>query len=244
MSTPVVMPQMGESIAEGTIVRWIKKVGDSRRSRRAAVRDLDRQGRRRDPVAGGRHAARDHGQGRRDRPGQQRRRDDRRSGRSRARPRRAAAAAATAPCGGKTAAPTPQADGTTSRRHARTAAPAPARSRRLHRALAAAAAPRSCRSRPARSRRPAPPAGPRRSCAASRRNTASTSARSPASGIGGRVTKHDILAIIETRRCRRTALAACRTRARCTAPAAPRAHAAALRPTHLVPRPTASSRCR
>jgi pyruvate dehydrogenase E2 component (dihydrolipoyllysine-residue acetyltransferase) len=29
MSTNVVMPQMGESIAEGTIVRWIKKVGDS-----------------------------------------------------------------------------------------------------------------------------------------------------------------------------------------------------------------------
>ena len=29
MSTPVVMPQMGESITEGTIVRWIKKVGDS-----------------------------------------------------------------------------------------------------------------------------------------------------------------------------------------------------------------------
>jgi pyruvate dehydrogenase E2 component (dihydrolipoamide acetyltransferase) len=29
MSTPVVMPQMGESIAEGTIVRWIKKIGDS-----------------------------------------------------------------------------------------------------------------------------------------------------------------------------------------------------------------------
>jgi len=27
--TDVVMPQMGESIAEGTIVRWIKKVGDS-----------------------------------------------------------------------------------------------------------------------------------------------------------------------------------------------------------------------
>src|SRR5262249_59594202 len=26
--TDVVMPQMGESIAEGTIVRWIKKVGD------------------------------------------------------------------------------------------------------------------------------------------------------------------------------------------------------------------------
>src|SRR5688572_1480219 len=27
--TNVVMPQMGESIAEGTIVRWIKKVGDA-----------------------------------------------------------------------------------------------------------------------------------------------------------------------------------------------------------------------
>ena len=29
MSTPVVMPQMGESIAEGTIVRWFKHVGDT-----------------------------------------------------------------------------------------------------------------------------------------------------------------------------------------------------------------------
>src|SRR3954467_8936901 len=28
MATDVVMPQMGESIAEGTIVRWIKKGGD------------------------------------------------------------------------------------------------------------------------------------------------------------------------------------------------------------------------
>jgi pyruvate dehydrogenase E2 component (dihydrolipoamide acetyltransferase) len=28
MPTPVLMPQMGESIAEGTIVRWIKKIGD------------------------------------------------------------------------------------------------------------------------------------------------------------------------------------------------------------------------
>ncbi len=29
MSTDVVMPQMGESIAEGTVVRWIKRVGDA-----------------------------------------------------------------------------------------------------------------------------------------------------------------------------------------------------------------------
>ena len=28
MSTDVVMPQMGESIAEGTVVRWMKKIGD------------------------------------------------------------------------------------------------------------------------------------------------------------------------------------------------------------------------
>ena len=28
MATDVVMPQMGESVAEGTVVRWIKKVGD------------------------------------------------------------------------------------------------------------------------------------------------------------------------------------------------------------------------
>src|SRR2546428_14156887 len=28
MSADVVMPQMGESIAEGTVVRWIKQVGD------------------------------------------------------------------------------------------------------------------------------------------------------------------------------------------------------------------------
>ena len=29
MAVDIVMPQMGESIAEGTIVRWIKKVGDA-----------------------------------------------------------------------------------------------------------------------------------------------------------------------------------------------------------------------
>src|SRR5258708_4291883 len=29
MATDVVMPQMGESIAEGTVVRWLKKVGEA-----------------------------------------------------------------------------------------------------------------------------------------------------------------------------------------------------------------------
>src|ERR1700730_13509405 len=29
MATEVIMPQMGESIAEGTITKWMKKVGDT-----------------------------------------------------------------------------------------------------------------------------------------------------------------------------------------------------------------------
>ena len=29
MNVPIVMPQMGQSMAEGTIVRWRKKVGDA-----------------------------------------------------------------------------------------------------------------------------------------------------------------------------------------------------------------------
>src|SRR5690606_23557663 len=29
MPTPVVMPQMGESVTEGTVVRWIRQVGDA-----------------------------------------------------------------------------------------------------------------------------------------------------------------------------------------------------------------------
>ena len=28
MSTKVIMPQMGESIVEGTITKWLKKIGD------------------------------------------------------------------------------------------------------------------------------------------------------------------------------------------------------------------------
>ena len=74
MPTPVVMPQMGESIAEGTIVRWIKKVGD------AVDRDeplfeistdkVDAE----IPVAGGGRPDRDQGARRRDRRRQQRRR--------------------------------------------------------------------------------------------------------------------------------------------------------------------------
>jgi len=43
MATDVVMPQMGESIAEGTIVRWMKKVGDTVDRDEPAVRDFHRQ---------------------------------------------------------------------------------------------------------------------------------------------------------------------------------------------------------
>ena len=48
----VQMPALGESVTEGTVTRWLKHEGDTRRGRRAAARGLDRQGRHRDPVAG------------------------------------------------------------------------------------------------------------------------------------------------------------------------------------------------
>ena len=41
----VTMPQLGETVTEGTITRWFKQVGEHDRGRRAAVRGLDRQGR-------------------------------------------------------------------------------------------------------------------------------------------------------------------------------------------------------
>ena len=37
MATDVVMPQMGESIFEGTITKWLKKPGDKSRAGRAAL---------------------------------------------------------------------------------------------------------------------------------------------------------------------------------------------------------------
>ena len=45
------MPQMGETVTEGTITRWLKAPGRPGRGGRAALRDLDRQGRLRDPVS-------------------------------------------------------------------------------------------------------------------------------------------------------------------------------------------------
>ncbi len=59
MRVDVVMPQMGESIAEGTITRWMQAGRRARLARRADLRDLDRQGGRRDPLARRGNARRD-----------------------------------------------------------------------------------------------------------------------------------------------------------------------------------------
>ena len=52
----VVMPQMGVSVSEGTITKWLKQEGEHDRGRRAAARDLDRQDRHRGAEPGVGHA--------------------------------------------------------------------------------------------------------------------------------------------------------------------------------------------
>src|ERR1035438_1112883 len=47
--TDVVMPQMGESIVEGTITKWLKKIGDKVEKDEPLFENRHRQGRRRDP---------------------------------------------------------------------------------------------------------------------------------------------------------------------------------------------------
>ena len=46
----VTMPQLGETVTEGTIVRWLKQAGDDGGRRRRAVRGVHRQGRHRGAV--------------------------------------------------------------------------------------------------------------------------------------------------------------------------------------------------
>ena len=67
--TSIQMPQLGETIVEGTILKWLKREGRRGRSRRAAVRDLDGQGRHRGALARGGHGDEDPGRRRRDRSG-------------------------------------------------------------------------------------------------------------------------------------------------------------------------------
>ena len=43
MAVDVIMPQMGESIFEGTITKWLKKARRQNRARRTAVRNFDGQ---------------------------------------------------------------------------------------------------------------------------------------------------------------------------------------------------------
>ena len=73
----VTMPQLGESVAEGTIGKWLKKIGDDVALGRAAARGHHRQGQRRGPVAVCRHPARDPGRGGADGPVRGRDRGDR-----------------------------------------------------------------------------------------------------------------------------------------------------------------------
>ena len=181
MPTHVVMPQMGESIAEGTIVRWIKKVGDAvDRDEPLFEISTDKvDAEIPSPAAG--VLAEIRAQGRRDGPGQQRRRGHRRGRRGR---RAGAAPAAAAP-----------------RRAAGAAAPGDCRSgrRRPRRRSRRRCRPRSCRRAAVVAARPPDRGG------AQRRHRR----RSQGSGVGGRVTKHDILAFIEGRpgagSCRRDA---------------------------------------
>ena len=64
--TDVVMPQMGESIVEGTLTKWLQEARRARGAGRAAVRDFDRQGRHGNSVARRRNAGGDPGGGRED----------------------------------------------------------------------------------------------------------------------------------------------------------------------------------
>ena len=209
MPTDVVMPQMGESIAEGTIVRWIKKVGD----------DVDRDeplfeistdkvdAEIPSPAAGVLTEIRVK-EGETvpvnsvvavDRRQTRRRREVRR--RSAAAPRPAPATPAPAQLRQTAAAAAHRADATTSTRSSD------------GRRVEARTAPSD-----------GSPPDRRRSCARSRRSTTSTSRRSHGTGIGGRVTKHDILGFIERGAALRRA-----------------AHAACGRPAHArrrVPAPT------
>ena len=52
MSIEVMMPQMGESVVEGTVTKWLVKEGDRVQEDQPLCRNFDRQGRYRNSVAG------------------------------------------------------------------------------------------------------------------------------------------------------------------------------------------------
>ena len=89
MPIDVIMPQMGESIAEGTLVKWLKKPGDQvERDENLFEISTDKVDAEIPSPVGG-HAGRDPGPGGRDRGGRDRRRHDPGRGRGAARRRRA-----------------------------------------------------------------------------------------------------------------------------------------------------------
>ena len=53
----ITMPQLGETVTEGTITKWFKQVGDQVAEDEVALRGVDRQGRLRGAVAGGRRTS-------------------------------------------------------------------------------------------------------------------------------------------------------------------------------------------
>ena len=196
MSTPVLMPQMGESIAEGTIVRWIKKVGDAvDRDEPLFEISTDKvDAEIPSPAAGvlaeikvkeGETVAVNSVVATIGEPGA------RRGGA--AAERRAAVAAG--------AAPQPQPDGSPSPRSApaRTDAPAPSATAGRGRPVAAPAAGME-RLGERRGRAVEGRAAPREVVAARAQDREGARRRHPqiqGTGIGGRVTKHDILGFIE-----------------------------------------------
>ena len=74
----ITMPQLGETVTEGTITKWFKQVGDQVERGRGPLRGVDRQGRLRGAVAGRRLPDRDPGAGGRDGRRRRRARRDRR----------------------------------------------------------------------------------------------------------------------------------------------------------------------
>ena len=208
------MPQLGETVTEGTITKWFKAGRRPGRRGRGAVRGLDRQGRLRGAVAGRRLPRRDPGARGRDR----RRRRRARRGRRRARPPAATAPAAAA-----------------AERRRRAGAAPPSPRRRAGPAAPAAPAPAAragARRRAAPAPAPDPGAGAGRAAAAGERRRAARCRRSCAGsssehgldvghdhrapGVGGRITRADVEQAIDAARRARPRRAAPR-------PAAPRA---------------------
>ena len=242
----VVLPELGESVTEGTVTRWLKQVGDDGRRRRAAARDLHRQGRHRDPlprspacsrrswssedetVAVGAVLARigDAGAAPAPRRGARRRRRPRPQPKLRLRPLQPAPAAARARRAGSRR-PAPQ--------------PAPGCPRPRLRPPRRLPPPLRADARSARPTRRTTTASPtsRRSCAASLQQQGVDLASVKGTGVGGRIRKEDVLKAAEAAvrsgragrprrrvphrsRCRRCAArrSRCRGCARCS-PSAP-----------------------